>query len=227
MSSTDIKAQLQSQRAYLTLHNIIRVSQTLVLTLGLLGACFLAAYQVINNIRSPGDFVILLSYWAQLRGMSISKEYSLYMPLLNSVKGPLAIFSNLYKSLSESLMDAERMLELFQITPKITDKNDAKPLTLIKGEIIFKDVKFAYDDRKPALNGINLKIDGGSTVAIVGETGSGKSTTLKLLQRFYDVTSGSIEIDGQDIRDVTVKRFVSNENSVCQMLRQNHKADGF
>jgi ABC-type multidrug transport system fused ATPase/permease subunit len=129
--------------------------------------------------------------------------------LLNSFKGPLAIFSNLYKSLSESLMDAERMLELFQITPKITDKNGAKPLTLIKGEIIFKDVKFAYDDRKPALNGINLKIDGGSTVAIVGETGSGKSTTLKLLQRFYDVTSGSIEIDGQDIRDITVKRFVS------------------
>jgi ABC-type multidrug transport system fused ATPase/permease subunit len=106
-------------------------------------------------------------------------------------------------------MDAERMLELFQITPKITNKNGAKPLTLIKGEIIFKDVKFAYDDRKPALNGINLKIDGGSTVAIVGETGSGKSTTLKLLQRFYDVTSGSIEIDGQDIRDITVKRFVS------------------
>jgi len=80
MPSTDIKAQLQSQRAYLTLHNIIRVSQTLVLTLGLLGACFLAAYQVINNIRSPGDFVILLSYWAQLRGMSVSKENSLYMP---------------------------------------------------------------------------------------------------------------------------------------------------
>ncbi len=68
---TDIKAQLRSQWAYLTLYNIIKVSQTFVMTIGLLGACFLAVYQVINKIRSPGDFVILLSYWAQLRGNSL------------------------------------------------------------------------------------------------------------------------------------------------------------
>jgi len=63
------------------------------------------------------------------------------------------------------------------------------------------------------LKGINLKIDGGSTVAIVGETGSGKSTTLKLLHRFYDVKSGSIEIDGQDIRHITIKRYVTTAHS--------------
>jgi ABC-type transport system involved in Fe-S cluster assembly fused permease/ATPase subunit len=108
-------------------------------------------------------------------------------------------------------MDAERMLELFKIKPEITDNENAKPLKLTKGEIRFKDVTFAYNNRKPALSGINLKIDGGTTVAIVGETGSGKSTTLKLLQRFYDVTSGSIQIDGQDIRDVTVKRCVKTQ----------------
>lgn len=106
-------------------------------------------------------------------------------------------------------MDAERMLEIFQTKPKVTDKDDAKPLALIRGDIHFKDVKFAYDDRKETLKGINLKIAGGSTVAIVGETGSGKSTTLKLLHRFYDVTSGSIEIDGQDIRNITVTRYVA------------------
>jgi ABC-type transport system involved in Fe-S cluster assembly fused permease/ATPase subunit len=124
-------------------------------------------------------------------------------------KGPLVFFSNIYKTLSESLMDAERMLEIFQTKPKVTDKDDAKPLALIRGDIHFKDVKFAYDDRKETLKGINLKIAGGSTVAIVGETGSGKSTTLKLLHRFYDVTSGSIEIDGQDIRNITVTRYVA------------------
>jgi ABC-type transport system involved in Fe-S cluster assembly fused permease/ATPase subunit len=117
--------------------------------------------------------------------------------------------SNLYKTLSESLMDAERMLEIFQTKPKVADDDDAKPLTLTKGDIQFKDVKFAYDDRKETLKGINLKIDGGSTVAIVGETGSGKSTILKLLHRFYDIRSGSIEIDGQDIRHVTMKRYVA------------------
>ena len=100
------------------------------------------------------------------------------------------------------------MLEIFQTKPKVADDYDAKPLTLTKGEIQFKDVKFAYDDQKETLKGINLKIEGGSTVAIVGETGSGKSTTLKLLHRFYDPKSGNIEIDGQDLRKITLERYV-------------------
>jgi len=105
-------------------------------------------------------------------------------------------------------MDAERMLEIFQTKPNVADDEDAKPLILTKGEIEFKNVIFAYDDRKEILKGINLKIGGGSTVAIVGETGSGKSTTLKLLHRFYDPKSGSIEIDGQDIRKLTMERYI-------------------
>jgi ABC-type multidrug transport system fused ATPase/permease subunit len=120
-------------------------------------------------------------------------------------KGPLVYFSDVYKSISESLMDAERLLDIFQTKPSVADKNDAKPLTFVKGDVEFNHVDFSYD-RKEVLKAINLKIAGGSTVGIVGETGSGKSTILKLLQRFYDVKGGSIEIDGQDIRDVTLRR---------------------
>lgn len=104
------------------------------------------------------------------------------------------------------MMDAERMLDIFQTKPSIADKKDAKALTFVNGEIKFNNVDFAYDDRKEILKGINIKIAGGSTVAIVGETGSGKSTILKLLHRFYDVKSGSVEVDGQDIRNITLKR---------------------
>jgi ABC-type multidrug transport system fused ATPase/permease subunit len=116
-------------------------------------------------------------------------------------------------------MDAERMLEIFQTKPNVADDEDAKPLILTKGDIEFKDVRFAYDDRKETLKGINLKIGGGSTVAIVGETGSGKSTSLKLLHRFYDPKSGSIEIDGQDIRKITMKRYIIPACFASKMLR--------
>jgi ABC-type multidrug transport system fused ATPase/permease subunit len=85
----------------------------------------------------------------------------------------------------------------------VDDQEGAKDIVVHTGEVEFKDVDFHYDERKPIIKGVNLKAKGGQTVAFVGETGGGKSTMLKLLFRFYDVTSGSITIDGQDIRSVT------------------------
>lgn len=104
-------------------------------------------------------------------------------------------------------MDAERMLSIFQTKQSVDENKDAKALELVKGEVKFNNVNFAYDERKEVLKSINFQVVGGSTVAIVGETGSGKSTILRLLHRFYDVEDGSIEIDGQDIRSVTLKRY--------------------
>jgi ABC-type multidrug transport system fused ATPase/permease subunit len=103
-------------------------------------------------------------------------------------------------------MDAERMLELFQTKTTIVDKPNAAPLNMGKGEVRFDHVNYSYDPRKPALKDINFVIPGGSTIALVGETGSGKSTILKLIDRFYDVETGSITIDGQDVRDITLQR---------------------
>jgi ABC-type multidrug transport system fused ATPase/permease subunit len=105
--------------------------------------------------------------------------------------------------ISSSLIDAERLLQLLNTKPSVADKEGAKDLVVDEGRVEFKDVEFAYDVRKPIIRGVNLQAEGGQTIAFVGETGGGKSTMLKLLFRFYDVTGGSIMIDGQDLRSVT------------------------
>jgi ABC-type transport system involved in Fe-S cluster assembly fused permease/ATPase subunit len=123
--------------------------------------------------------------------------------------GPLVFFSNMYRSISYSLMDAERLLELFQTKPTIFDLPNAKTLKLGKGEVKFDRVSFAYDERKPTLKDVSFTVPAGKTVAIVGETGGGKTTILKLIHRFYDVKGGCISIDGQDLRKVTLDRYVT------------------
>lgn len=183
--STNVKNRLKREKDYRFTIFFVGAVQIFALTVGLMAACFLAIYQVTHGLKTAGEFVILLSYWAQLRG-------------------PLTFFSNAYKKVSESMMDAEHLLELFQIRPTIVDSKNAQPLDFKKGEVVFDHVEFGYEARKTTLKDVNFTVRGGSTIAIVGETGGGKSTILKLLDRFYDVTQGSIKIDGQDIRDVTV-----------------------
>lgn len=117
-------------------------------------------------------------------------------------------FSTMFKNISYSLMDAERLLELFQTKPSISDLPSSKPLKFENGLVKFDRVEFAYDERKPTLKNVSFTVPSGKTVALVGQTGGGKSTILKLIDRFYDVKSGSISIDGQDIRDVSLCRYV-------------------
>ena len=101
------------------------------------------------------------------------------------------------------LVDAEALLQLFQQKPKV--KDGAKGFLLKDGSVQFNDVKFSYDGSKQIINGLSFTALPGQKIALVGETGGGKSTLLKLIFRFYDVTDGSLLIDGQDVRDVTVE----------------------
>ncbi|KAI9738060.1 MAG: hypothetical protein M1818_005488 [Claussenomyces sp. TS43310] len=184
--SSSVKDHVKSQGDYQLAVRLVSAAQGFVLTAGLLCGCFLAIYQVIYGSKTAGDFVTLLTYWAQLRG-------------------PLAFFSDTYKTISSMLMDAELLLELFQKQASVTDKKEAKPLKFDGGEVKFENVNFAYDPRRLAIKNLNFSVPAGYTVALVGETGSGKSTILKLIDRFYDVSGGRITIDGQDLRDVTMK----------------------
>ncbi|KAH0559764.1 hypothetical protein GP486_003715 [Trichoglossum hirsutum] len=102
------------------------------------------------------------------------------------------------------MLDAERLLELFQTKPSVKDMENAVEFRFKDGRVDFENVNFQYDPRKLTLKDITFSAGPGKTVALVGETGGGKSTILKLMFRFYDVASGSIKIDGQDIRDVTL-----------------------
>ncbi|KAK4240854.1 hypothetical protein C8A03DRAFT_12866 [Achaetomium macrosporum] len=157
--------------------------QFLVLLSGLLAGAFLAVYQVTHQQATPGQFIMLLTYWAQL-------------------VSPLTFFAGLGKSISRDLLQAEQLLEIMQTKPSVLSKEGAPPLRFTAGEVRFNNVCFSYDKKKDILKDINFTATPGMTVAFVGATGAGKSTILKLLDRFYDVTKGSIEIDGQDIRDV-------------------------
>jgi len=195
--SSAVKVHLQSQRIYTALAYFARATQSSVLSAGLLGACFLAAYQVVHGAQSIGSFVVLLTYWAQL-------------------SGPLTFFGSAYRQISSDFLDAEQLLQLLQYRPSVADRTGARALVLKQGEVKFDNVHFSYDSQRQTLKGISFLAAPGQTVALVGETGGGKSTILKLLFRFYDVGEGTIKIDGQDIRHVTLESLRENIGVVPQ-----------
>jgi subfamily B ATP-binding cassette protein MsbA len=117
---------------------------------------------------------------------------------------PLKRLSKLNAQLQNGLAAAQRVFALLDMPPQITDAPDARPLQVDLGEVRFNDVHFAYDSDKAALHGVSLEAPGGKTVALVGPSGAGKSTILNLIPRFYDPSGGSVTIDGQDLRGVTL-----------------------
>ncbi len=110
------------------------------------------------------------------------------------------------KNVSKDLIHAEQLLAIMRTQPSVVNKDGARALDFVGGRVDFEHVYFSYDNKKPILKDVNFSIPPGTTVAFVGATGAGKSTMLKLLDRFYDATRGSIKIDGQDIRDVDLYR---------------------
>lgn len=165
--------------------NILNISQNMVFMTGLLATSLLSAYQVTTGVRTVGDFSTLLTYMAQLQQ-------------------PLNFFGSFYRSVQSAMISGERLLELFKEQPTVTDEPCAREMPLCEGQIRFQNVKFSYDKRKPALEGLSFNCRPGTTTAFVGESGGGKSTVFRLLFRFYNTQDGSIQIDGNDVRDITI-----------------------
>ena len=183
---TAVKEAVDAQNSYYVTATLSWAGQSLIVSLGLITASFLAVYQVCFGNKPVGNFVTLVLIWGNL----------MY---------PLYTVANSYRRVSVALVDAERLLQLLQTPPTVQDAAAALDLEVKQGRVQFEDVSFSYDDRKQTLKNITFTAEPGQTVAFVGETGGGKSTTLKMMFRFYDVSSGSIKIDGQDIRDVTLE----------------------
>jgi ATP-binding cassette subfamily B protein/subfamily B ATP-binding cassette protein MsbA len=128
-----------------------------------------------------------------------------------------------YNSLLATMASGERIFQVLDTQPEIVDKPGAVPLPPIKGHVVFDHVEFRYKPDKPVIQDLSLEVLPGQTVAFVGATGAGKTSLIKLLDRFYDVTGGAIRIDGYDIRDVTVE---SLRRQVGIVLQENFLFSG-
>lgn len=163
---------------------VLNVAQAFVIAIGMTIMLILASRGVVDGKLTVGDLVMVNAFLIQ---MFI----------------PLNFMGVIYRQIKQSLTDIERLFTLLDVPQEIKDKPTARPLELKGGEVRFVNVHFGYDPDRQILHGVDFTVPAGHNVAIVGASGAGKSTLSRLLFRFYDVTSGEILIDGQDIRDVT------------------------
>lgn len=151
-------------------------------------------------------------------GTMTTGELASFLAALLAAYKPMKNIANLNATLQQGLAAAQRVFNILDLAPSIDDKQGAVPLDNIRGDIKLTDVHFRYNDKGTALNGIDLDIPSGKTVALVGPSGAGKSTILNLIPRFYDANSGTVTVDGHDVRDVTVESLRRGIGLVSQEI---------
>ncbi|KAF4994021.1 hypothetical protein FGRMN_6055 [Fusarium graminum] len=165
---------------------MMNICQTVVFNLGRIIAALVCGWQCAMGLRTTGDWFMVVSYLTQLQG-------------------PLNFFGTFYRTVQQAMISGERLLELFKIQPTVVDTPHAVPLDKdFQGHVRWNNVSFAYDRRKPALRNISFECLPGTTTAFVGESGGGKSTLFRHMFRYYDCDEGSIELDGRNVKDLTI-----------------------
>lgn len=175
------QARLKNRLSLLALNS----GQALIIAAAITALMWLGTLEVVTGELSIGELVMINAYMIQL-----------FLPL--------NFLGFVYREIRRALTDLENMLGLLTRKPLITDKENAQPLTIENANIEFKNVNFGYHSSRAILKQLSFTIKAGSKVAVVGASGAGKSTLARLLYRFYDIDSGAICIDGQDLRNITL-----------------------
>ncbi|MAC61410.1 MAG: metal ABC transporter permease [SAR116 cluster bacterium] len=162
----------------------LNFGQTAIFTIGLTFCMVLSGLEVQAGNQTIGDFVLINA-------------------LLMQLAIPLNFFGYIYREISQGLTDLKSLFSILNVKPEINDIKGAVSMKFKKAEISFENVSFSYDGKRKVLDKINFSIPSGSSLAIVGPTGAGKSTISRLIFRFYDTTSGKILVNGKDIRGIT------------------------
>ena len=164
--------------------SMLNFGQGAIIAIGVTIIMFFAANGVVQGNMSIGDLVMVNAFMLQL-----------FIPL-----GALGI---IYRQIKYTLADMDLVFKLLELEPEIQDADVAKDIQIDKGEVRFDNVSFSYNEKREILHDVNFTIPAGKTLAVVGYSGGGKSTLVRLLFRFYDVSTGKILIDGQDIKKFT------------------------
>lgn len=172
------------------------------------------------SIRFIGGLGVFLILWLGglrlIDGTITLGTVVLFIQFSNSFFRPILIIADFYTSVQSAFAGGERVFAIMDESPTITDRADAIDMPSVKGKIVFDDVTFGYVKDTPVLVDFDLQIDPGETIALVGDTGAGKTTVVSLLNRFYDVWEGSVKIDDIDVRDVKQKSLHSKFGLVLQ-----------
>lgn len=168
----------------------------------------------VNSLVYTG--VGLVGSFCAMNGMITVGQLSCFLSYANQYTKPFNEISGVVTELQNALACAERIFALIEEEPQIPENADAKVLTDVSGKVELKDVYFSYTKDKKLIEDFNLKVEPGQRVAIVGPTGCGKTTIINLLMRFYDVDSGSIQVEENDIRNVTRKSLRGSYGMVLQ-----------
>ena len=164
---------------------VLNGGQALIISIATTAMMMLAAYKVTQGEMTLGDFVLINAFIMQI-----------FLPL--------NFLGFVYREIKGSLANIEHLFSLLSIKPKVVDTNNAKALNVVSGKIDFNNIDFCYNEKRKIINNVSFSVKAGEKIAIVGPSGHGKSTLMKLLFRFYDVNKGAICIDGQDIKNVTL-----------------------
>ncbi len=163
---------------------VLNLGQTAIVAIGVTVMVWRAAAGVVAGRLTIGDLVLVNAYLLQL-------------------SAPLTMLGMVYREVKQALTNMERLFGLLDEQQDVEDRPGARPLAAARPRVTFEAVRFGYDPRREILKGLDFEIPPGGTVAVVGHSGSGKSTVARLLYRFYDVDAGRIAIDGVDLRDLT------------------------